>query len=103
MGGNLGEFRGEICMRLRMICANQSLIDGPGYLVVGESYRVGRSSRCSFVLDDLSVSRVHAEVTIHEETILVTDLTSRNATFIQVVRAPESEGQPVQTWSFGDA
>ncbi|MBI1832071.1 MAG: FHA domain-containing protein [Planctomycetes bacterium] len=90
-------------MRIRMICVDQSLVDGPSSLAPGESYRVGRSSRCAFVLDNLSVSRVHAEVLVQEEALSVTDLNSRNGTFVDGVRVGEATVQPGQKVSFGAA
>jgi DNA-binding CsgD family transcriptional regulator len=94
--------RGNI-MRLRMICADKSLIDGPGYLAAGESYRVGRSSRCSFVLGDLSVSRFHAEMVVTQMNVHVRDLSSRNGTFVDGVRIDEMDVQPGQQLRFGSA
>jgi pSer/pThr/pTyr-binding forkhead associated (FHA) protein len=90
-------------MKLRLICNNDSLIDGPLFLASGENYKVGRSSRCNFVLDDLSVSRVHAEVSVNGETVCVADLKSRNGTFVDGVRVTKAELQPGQSVSFGNA
>jgi DNA-binding CsgD family transcriptional regulator len=90
-------------MRMRMICADQSLIDGPGYLMPGECHRLGRSSRCSFVLDDLSVSRVHAEMTVRDDTLVIKDLDSRNGTFFNGTKVAEVELAPGQAVSFGSA
>lgn len=88
-------------MRLRLICTDKSLVDGPGYLAPGECYQVGRSSRCAFVLDDLSVSRCHAEVTATGEAVKVKDLGSSNGTFVDDVRVNEVEVQPGQVLRFG--
>lgn len=90
-------------MRLRMICKDKSLVDGPGYLAAGESYRIGRSSSCSFVVSDLSVSRYHAEVLVTDDGVRVRDLKSRNGTFVDGVRVEEGELQPGQSVSFGSA
>src|SRR2546422_215376 len=81
-------------MRWRLICTDKSLVDGPGYLASGQRYQVGRSSRCSFVVDDLSVSRFHAEVSVNEEKVHVKDLESRNGTFVDDVRVNEADLQP---------
>jgi len=86
-----------------MICRDGSLVDGPGYLAAGQCYRVGRSSRCSFVLGDLSVSRFHAEVKVDSETVWIKDLGSRNGTFIDDERVDEAELLPGQTVRFGNA
>lgn len=90
-------------MMLRMICTDESLSDGPGYLAAGESYRVGRSSACAFVVTDLSVSRFHAEVTPCETGVRVKDLGSRNGTYVNGLRVNEADVQPGQSVRFGNA
>ncbi len=91
-------------MLLRMICTDETLVNGPGYLVAGESYRVGRSSSCAFVVGDLSVSRYHAEVTARDLIVQVKDMGSRNGTFVDGVRVEqEAEVQPGQVVRFGSA
>ena len=90
-------------MMLRVICIDQSLVTGPGYLVPGDSYRVGRSSRCAFVLNHLSVSRYHAELTAAAESVRVKDLKSRNGTFVDGLKVVEAEVQVGQTIHFGGA
>ena len=42
-------------MLMRFICTDDSLVKGPTQLVVGKTYRIGRSSKCSFVLGERSV------------------------------------------------
>jgi pSer/pThr/pTyr-binding forkhead associated (FHA) protein len=86
-----------------MICTDKSLAEGPEYLSSGERYRVGRSSTCSFVINDLSVSRFHAEVIVTEEKVRVKDLRSRNGTFVDGVRVEEVEVEPGQSVRFGAA
>ena len=88
-------------MLLRLVCTDETLVNGPGYLAANESYRVGRSSRCSFVVHDLSVSRFHAQVTTNDDSVNVKDLGSRNGTFVDGVRVSEVEIQPGQTVRFG--
>ena len=90
-------------MRMRMICTDNSLVEGPGYLAAGESYQVGRSSRCAFIVSDLSVSRFHAEVIVTAECVRVKDLKSRNGTFVDGKRVQELEVQPGQSVRFGNA
>jgi pSer/pThr/pTyr-binding forkhead associated (FHA) protein len=91
-------------MLLRMICTDETLVNGPGYLVAGESYRIGRSSSCAFVVGDLSVSRYHAEVTARDAIVLVKDMGSRNGTFVDGVRVEQqAEVQPGQVVRFGSA
>ena len=90
-------------MKLRLICTNESLVDGPLYLNSGENYKIGRSSRCNFVLDDLSVSRVHATVIVNGESVRVEDLKSRNGTYVDGVRVTKAEVRPGQVVRFGNA
>jgi pSer/pThr/pTyr-binding forkhead associated (FHA) protein len=90
-------------MPIRMICVDQSLKNGPGYLVAGGNYRIGRSSRCAFILSDLSVSRFHAEITLDGETVVVKDMGSRNGTFVDGVRVQEAKLQPGQLVRFGNS
>jgi pSer/pThr/pTyr-binding forkhead associated (FHA) protein len=90
-------------MKLRMICTNLTLVKSPPQLSPGASYRIGRSSRCAFVLTDLSVSRIHAEVTIDDTGMLVKDLDSRNGTFVDGLRVSEAEVKPGQELRFGNA
>jgi DNA-binding NtrC family response regulator len=47
-----------------------------------ERLHIGRSLRCALVLDDPSVSKVHAEVQATPRGVRVVDLNSRNGTFI---------------------
>jgi pSer/pThr/pTyr-binding forkhead associated (FHA) protein len=90
-------------MALRLICLDRSLEKCPGSLIAGGSYRVGRSSKCAFVLKEASVSRHHAELTISDNSICVRDLGSRNGTFVDGARVEEAEAKPGQTVRFGSA
>jgi DNA-binding NtrC family response regulator len=47
-----------------------------------ERLHIGRSQRCALVLDDPTVSKVHAEVQATPRGVRVVDLNSRNGTFI---------------------
>ena len=90
-------------MVLQFICADNSLVRGPGVLAINQSYRVGRSSSCDFVLSDLSVTRIHAEITPVDEGIVVKDAGSRNGTFVDGVRIDEAEATAGQAVRFGNA
>ncbi len=90
-------------MLLRLICTDGSLEDGPGYLAAGEVYPIGRSSRSAFVVNDLSVSRRHAEVIAAKSSVTIKDLGSRNGTFIERLRIDLAEAKPGQTIFFGNA
>jgi DNA-binding CsgD family transcriptional regulator len=90
-------------MSIRLICIDQSLKNGPGHLLAGGSYQIGRSSRCAFILGDLSVSRIHAEMIANVESVHVKDMASRNGTFVDGVRVEEAEVQLGQRMQFGNA
>ena len=88
---------------MRLICMDKSLVDGPEHLAEEGSYRVGRSSRCSFIISDLSVSRFHAQVIVRKEKVRIKDMGSRNGTFVDGARIEEAEVQPGQSVRFGNA
>lgn len=48
--------------------------------------RLGRSGRCDFVVLDPTVSRVHAEIRVESERLVLQDLDSTNGTFVNDVR-----------------
>ncbi len=47
-----------------------------------ERLHIGRSQRCALVLDDPTVSKVHAEMQATRRGVRVVDLNSRNGTFL---------------------
>lgn len=51
-------------------------------LVLYEEYIVGRSRKCSIILNDQSASANHCSITLTDEFILIKDLESSNGTFI---------------------
>ena len=53
----------------------------PGH--AGRSIRIGKSTDCDLVLDDPTVSRVHAEFSVtHRGQLVITDCRSLNGTFV---------------------
>ncbi len=63
-------------------------------LTPGKTYGVGRDSTCSIVVDDPSVSRFHAELTVGLVPT-ITDLGSRNGTVVGGVRLKRDVPTPV--------
>jgi len=57
--------------------------------------QIGRSSSCAVGIPDPSVSRVHAEITVKPESMVLQDLASRNGTFINDKRL-STEPVPLQ-------
>jgi len=55
-----------------------------------ERLHIGRSPRCALVLDDPTVSKVHAEVQATPRGVRIVDLNSRNGTFIGEVSIVEA-------------
>jgi DNA-binding CsgD family transcriptional regulator len=72
----------------------------PATVLLGHGKQVlGRSSGCDVPLKDLSVSRRHAEIVLTESGVTVTDLGSRNGTFVEgkrIATCPVSDGQRVR-------
>src|ERR1700722_7292901 len=67
-------------------------IEGEGQCVnIGvERQRIGRASQCALVLDDPTVSALHAEVQATPMGMRLLDLGSRNGTFVGEVRVTEA-------------
>lgn len=51
-------------------------------LTDGKSYKIGRAEASDIQIDDPSVSRVHAMLTVSNTGVVVSDLTSTNGTFV---------------------
>jgi hypothetical protein len=61
-------------------------IGGRDYRLVGKVVRIGRASDNDIVIDDKSVSRYHALISLENDKVILEDLKSRNGT--RVNRAP---------------
>ena len=58
----------------------------------GDGNTIGRSEECAITINDPDVSRQHARVLLHNDTVFVQDDNSRNGVFVnekRVVRKPE--------------
>lgn len=63
---------------------------------------IGRESSCDITLADASISRHHASLTVHAGMVVLKDLDSKNATFVDGKRLTEEvELHPDTTISFG--
>lgn len=71
------------------------------FVVPARSCILGRSSRCDFVVDHRSVSRRHAQCRVGETGLTVTDLDSRNGTFVDNQRIEQARVARGQTVRFG--
>jgi DNA-binding CsgD family transcriptional regulator len=65
------------------------------------TYVVGRSSDCGFVIQHISVSRRHAEISICDGIIAVADLKSRNGTYVDGKRVDTANVECGQRLRFG--
>ncbi len=65
------------------------------------TFLVGRSSKCEFVIDHISVSRRHAEISLRDGVIAVVDLNSRNGTFVDEQRVESANVVCGQRLRFG--
>jgi pSer/pThr/pTyr-binding forkhead associated (FHA) protein len=63
---------------------------------------LGRSPCCDLVVPHPSVSRKHAELRVGPSAVTVTDLGSRNGTYLGERRVPTTRVRPGQVLRFGD-
>jgi pSer/pThr/pTyr-binding forkhead associated (FHA) protein len=64
---------------------------GESFFPSAERTLIGRSPECDIFLDDVTVSRRHAELTRDGETFTITDLGSLNGTFVNRKRIETAE------------
>jgi DNA-binding CsgD family transcriptional regulator len=88
-------------MRFSLVSRSGPLLQDSGILILGTSYRLGRSARCAIIVDDVSVSRLHAELLAKPDSVSVKDLGSTNGTFVDAVRIRDAEILPGQIVRFG--
>jgi hypothetical protein len=63
---------------------------GEAFERIGERTLIGRSPDCDIFLDDVTVSRRHAEIVVGETGVQIRDLGSLNGTFVNRRRIDES-------------
>jgi len=64
---------------------------GESFFPSAERTLIGRSPECDVFLDDVTVSRKHAELVRDGETFTITDLGSLNGTFVNKKRIETAE------------
>lgn len=69
-------------MRGRFILDSKSIRPPSSVVLVPGTQILGRSSSCEIVVKNRSVSRRHAEIVVVDSTVTVTDLGSRNGTYV---------------------
>jgi pSer/pThr/pTyr-binding forkhead associated (FHA) protein len=66
---------------------------GETFFPTGERTQIGRSPECEVFLDDVTVSRKHAELVRSGDTYTITDLGSLNGTYVNRKRIESAELQ----------
>jgi pSer/pThr/pTyr-binding forkhead associated (FHA) protein len=64
---------------------------GESFRAIGERTLIGRSPECDIFLDDVTVSRRHAELIAEGERFVIRDLGSLNGTFVNRQRIESTE------------
>lgn len=76
-------------MQARLIAYPTDAAAVPRWLSVGDRVRIGRSAECDLVLDDPSVSRVHAELCFESDAWRLRDLGSKNGVHVDGMQVRE--------------
>jgi FHA domain/zinc-ribbon domain len=66
-------------------------IAGQPFLPTGERTLIGRSPECDIFLDDVTVSRRHAEIAREDDVFTIRDLGSLNGTYVNRKRIESTE------------
>ena len=61
-----------------------------------DAIRLGKAAECEIQLEHPFVDETHAELAVHDGTLLLTDLNSRNGTAVNQLRLPPNEAIPLQ-------
>ncbi|MFH1312129.1 MAG: ATP-binding protein [Candidatus Eisenbacteria bacterium] len=69
--------------------------------ITAPEFTVGREGSCDLALDDRTVSRRHARVSVTEEGVYLEDLESRNGTYVSGRRVGKHKLSPGETASIG--
>jgi hypothetical protein len=85
--------------RVSMLFNNSAGRDFPNFQLVPGQIVLGRSPTCTFVVNDGSVSRRHADLTLGDGSLTIRDLGSSNGTFLNgkaVASCTVNSGQEVR-------
>jgi transcriptional regulator with PAS, ATPase and Fis domain len=92
---------------LRLLSVDLVVVDGPSrgnrVHVRGGTARVGSASGNHLPLADDTVSRVHCELSVRADSVVVRDCGSTNGTFVEGVRLREGEVRPGTTVRVGQS
>jgi len=70
---------------------NRCLIFNGKKITLTAKITIGRSSKCDIVIDDMLVSREHAEIQQIKTAFFIKDLESRNGTFVNDKQVPKGK------------
>ena len=84
------------------LLAKDSALALPEILLTPGCNRLGREGENDFLVPHPSVSRLHCEVWLMDEALMVRDLNSRNGTFVDGARVQEAAVLTGQTLRLGD-
>ena len=74
---------------------------GKTFLLTKERYRIGKDPSSDIVLNDPTVSRQHVVLDVREDSVLATDVGSRNGSFCEGMRFSELEIRPGASLTLG--
>lgn len=89
-------------MQARLIAYPSDAAAVPRWLSCGDRLRIGRSTECDLVLEDSSVSRVHAELVFEDNAWRLRDLGSKNGVHVDGMPAREAVLPPNCWLRLGD-
>ena len=85
---------------MAVLQVSRGAIPGTRYELTGDRTQLGRNPECDVVIDHISVSRNHAQITREGEAYLIEDLRSRNGTYVNgqsiTERTPLADGDEVE-------
>ncbi len=86
---------------MKLVCLNTEL-QGREFHVEGDMFTIGRSPDCDVIMDQGSVSRMHAQVTLEGGRYVIRDLNSRNGIQVGGQRVQEGVVKPGDVVFIGD-